>query len=323
MFVGWGIKILGFYFKYFKQYSMISTKLCGVKLENPTVLASGILGVSASSLERVANAGAGAVTKKSIGPKPRAGHDNPTVVEVEGGYLNAMGLPSEGVEESVKELEKYQGKAPIIASFYGTAVDEFAKVAKSIDGKADLLEANISCPNVKHDFGEPFAANCDSAVEVMKAIKKVAKTPLLVKLSPNVANIGEIAKSCVKAGADGITAINTVGPGMAIDLKTRKPILANKVGGMSGPAVKPITIRCVYDIYEATKGKVPILATGGILTGEDAAQAIMVGASAVGIGTGIRYRGIGIFKLVSNELEALMNKEGFNSIEYLRGTAHG
>jgi dihydroorotate dehydrogenase (NAD+) catalytic subunit len=323
MFVGWGIKILGFYFKYFKLYSMISTKLCGVELENPTVLASGILGVTAASLARVASAGAGAVTKKSIGPKPRAGHDNPTMVEVAGGYLNAMGLPTPGVDEAVREVEEYKklSKTPIIASFYGSNSSEFAEVARKLDGKADLLEANISCPNVQHDFGHPFAASCEDAAQVTKAIKKVAKTPLLVKLSPNVPNIGEVARSVEKAGADGITAINTVGPGMVIDLKTRKPILANKAGGMSGPAVKPIMVRCVYDIYEAVK--IPILAVGGITTGEDAAEAIMAGARAVGIGTGIKYRGVEIFKDVKRELAEVMKKEGFNKLDEMVGAAHG
>jgi dihydroorotate dehydrogenase (NAD+) catalytic subunit len=250
---------------------MLKTKLCGVTLENPTVLASGILGVSAASLARVANAGAGAVTKKSIGPVPRAGHDNPTMVEVSGGYLNAMGLPTPGVEQALEELKQYESlsKTPIIASFYGTRISEFGEVAKKLDGKADLLEANISCPNVEHDFGSPFAASCESAAEVVKTIKKNSKTPLLVKLSANVPNIGQIARAAEKAGADGITAINTLGPGMVIDIKVKKPVLANKAGGMSGPAVKPIMIRCVYDIYEAVK--VPILATGGIMTGEDAA----------------------------------------------------
>ncbi len=302
---------------------MLSTNLCGIKLENPTVLASGILGVTASSLARVAKEGAGAVTKKSIGPKLRAGHENPVMVEVTGGYLNAVGLPSVSIEESIAELEEYKSlsKIPIIASFYGTIASEFPEVAKKIDGKADILEANISCPNVQHDFGHSFAASADTAADVIKKIKKVTKTPLLVKLSPNVPNIGEIAKACEKAGADGITAINTVGPGMVIDLKTRRPILTNKCGGMSGPAVKPIMIRCVYDIYESVK--IPILGVGGVETGEDAAEAIMAGACAVGIGTGIANRGITVFEEVSKELESFMKKEGFKSIEDMKGVAHG
>ncbi len=301
---------------------MLSTTLCGVKLENPTVLASGILGVTAASLARVAKAGAGAVTKKSIGPKTREGHHNPVIVEVAGGYLNALGLPTAGPDEAVKDLAEYRklSKTPIIASFYGSSADEFAQVARAIDGKADLLEANISCPNVQHEFGKPFSACAEDAADVVKRIKKVSKTPLLVKLSPNVPDIVEIARAVEKAGADGITAINTVGPGMVIDLKARKPVLANRSGGMSGPAVKPIMVRCVYDIYKAVK--IPVLGTGGVLTGEDAAEAIMAGARAVGIGTGVKYRGVGIFKLVQDELKEFMKKEGFSSVDEMVGVAH-
>lgn len=302
---------------------MLSTRLCGVRLENPTVLASGILGVTASSLARVARAGAGAVTMKSIGLEPRSGHDNPTMVEVSGGYLNAMGLPTPGVDESLKEMTQYRvlSKVPIIASFYGADAEGFAEVAGRLDGKADLLEANISCPNVGHEFGHPFAASPESAAEVVKRVKKAAKTPLLVKLSPNVPSIAEVARAVEKAGADGITAINTIGPGMVIDLKTRKPVLANRAGGLSGPAAKPVMVRCVYDIYEAVK--IPILAVGGVTTGEDAAEAIMAGARAVGIGTGIKYRGIGIFDFVKRELRAFMEKEGFKKLKYMVGVAHG
>ncbi len=303
---------------------MLSTELCGVELENPTVLASGILGVTGASLARVAKAGAGAVTKKSIGPEAREGHDNPIMVEVEGGYLNAVGLPTAGVEEALQELRAYKevSEKPIIASFYGRTVVEYAEVAKKLDGNADLLEANISCPNVEHEFGHPFASSCEDASKVVKAIKKSAKTtPLLVKLSPNVPGIGDVARAVEKAGADGITAINTLGPGMVIDLKARRPVLANKSGGMSGPAVKPIMVRCVYDICGAVD--IPVLGMGGILTGEDAAEAIMAGASAVGIGTGIRYRGIEIFGLVLKELKEFMRKEGFKGLEDMRGVAHG
>ena len=301
---------------------MLETRLCGVKLENPTILVSGILGSSAASLIRIANAGAGAVTKKSIGPAAREGHDNPTMVGVTGGYLNCMGLPSAGVEDAAEDLAIYKEacKTPIIASLYGTTVAEYASVAKAMDGRADLLEANISCPNVQ-EFGRSFSASCESAAGVVKAVKKATKTPLLVKLSPNVPNIGEIAREVEKAGADGIVAINTVGPGMVIDIKAKKPVLSNKTGGMSGPAIKPIMIRCVYEIYENVK--IPIVATGGIMSGEDAAEAIMAGARAVGIGTGVRYRGIEVFKLVQEELARFMKEEKFKSIDEMVGVAHG
>jgi dihydroorotate dehydrogenase (NAD+) catalytic subunit len=244
------------------------------------------------------------------------------MVEVAGGYLNCMGLPIPSLGESVKELEEYGKicKTPIIASFYGAVMDDFPLVARSIDGKADLLEANISCPNVR-EFGKSFSATCESAAEVVKAVKKVSKTPLFVKLSPNLQDIADVARACEKAGADGITAINTVGPGMVIDLKTRRPVLSNKSGGMSGPVIKPIMVRCVYDIYDAVK--IPIIATGGVVTGEDATEAIMAGASAVGIGTGVKYRGIEVFKLVCKELEEFMKKEKFGSIDEMVGVAHG
>lgn len=300
---------------------MLSTNLCGVKLENPTILASGVLGSSAASLARIAHAGAGAVTKKSVGPTPRAGHENPTMVEVEGGYLNCMGLPNMGVEEALLDIDEYKKacKTPLIVSFFGSNLAEFIEVAKKIDGKAELLEANISCPNV--EFGKPLSCSCETAADAIREIKKVTTTPIFAKLSPNVPDIGEIARAVERAGADGITAVNSIGPGMVIDLKTRKPILSNKKGGMSGPVMKPITVRCVYDIYESVK--IPIIATGGIMTGEDAAEVIMAGARGVGIGVGVKYRGIEVFGLVKKELDKFMKKEKFKSIEEMVGVAHG
>jgi len=302
----------------------LRTELCGVELKNPTVLASGILGTMSSSLKRVADSGARAVTIKSIGPKRRDGHKNPAMVEVEGGYLNAIGLPTAGPKEATEEIKAYKKSCdiPVIASFYATCSDEFGPLAKTIStAEPDLIEANISCPNVDDEFGTPFSCNPKKSSRVVKSIKKATDIPLLVKLSPNVPSIAEIAKAVEKAGADGITAINTLGPAMVIDLKTKTPVLANKRGGMSGPAVKPIMIRCVYDIYEAVR--IPIVGLGGVLTGEDAAEAIMAGAQAVGIGTGVKYRGIEIFNKVTKELEDFMKKEGYKNLDELRGVAHG
>jgi len=310
---------------------MVTTELCGVALENPTILASGILGVTASSLKRVADAGAGAVTMKSVGAEKRLGHKNPTMVEVTGGWLNAMGLPSPGPESAIKEIHDYKKRCgtPLIASFHASTAAGFGPLAKRIsEGMGpgtgpDLLEANISCPNVESEFGTPFSADVKKAAQVVKAVKSATKgleVPLLVKLSPNVPSIAAIAKAVEKAGADGITAINTLGPGMVIDLKTRKPVLENKAGGMSGPAVKPIAVRCVYDIYEAVK--IPIVGVGGVDNGEDAAEMIMAGATAVGIGSGVAYRGINVFKEVAGELDRFMKQEGFKSLKEMRGIAH-
>ena len=302
----------------------LETELCGLSLKSPTVLAAGILGCSPYSLKRVADCGAGAVTTKSIGPKKRDGHNNPTIVEVEGGYLNAVGLPTPGPDEGIKEIKEFKGlcETPIIASFYASKLEEFAPLAEKISSaEPDILEVNISCPNVQNEFGIPFACEVGSAGAVVKSIKKSTSIPLLVKLSPNVPSIAIIGKAVEKASADGIVAINTVGPGMVIDLEARSPVLANKRGGMSGPAIKPIAVRCIYDLFEAVD--VPILGVGGVLGGRDTAEMIMAGASAVGIGTGIRYMGLDLFGLVAEELKEFMVNESFKSINEMRGCVHG
>jgi dihydroorotate dehydrogenase (NAD+) catalytic subunit len=302
----------------------IETELCGVSLDNPTVLAAGILGCSPYSLRRVAESGAGAVTTKSIGPNRRDGHNNPIIVEVEGGYLNAVGLPTPGPDDGIKEIKEFKGvcNKPIIASFYASKLEDFAPLAEKISSaEPALLEVNISCPNVQSEFGVPFACEVDSAESVIKSVKKATSIPLLVKLSPNVPSIAMIGKTVEKAGADGLVAINTVGPGMVIDLESRAPVLANKRGGMSGPAIKPIAVRCIYDLFEVVD--IPILGTGGVLGGRDAAEMIMAGASAVGIGTGIRYMGLDVFGLVAEELREFMVNESFKSITELRGCVRG
>ncbi|MBN2518711.1 MAG: dihydroorotate dehydrogenase [Candidatus Altiarchaeota archaeon] len=302
----------------------LKTELCGVELRNPTILASGVLGTFPSSLKRAADMGAGAVTIKSIGSEKREGHKNPTMVEVEGGYLNAIGLSTPPLNETLEEIREYKkiSKTPMIASFYATVAGDFSKVTEKIAAAGpDLLEVNISCPNVQDEFGTPFSCDPKKSAKIVKSIKKATGIPLLVKLSPNVPSIAQIAKAVERAGADGITAINTVGPGMVIDLKTRAPVLANKRGGMSGPAIKPIMVRCVYDIFEVVD--IPIVATGGIMTGEDAAEAIMAGARAVGIGTAIGQRGVDIFKKITKELDTFMNKEGYRNLDQMRGVAHG
>lgn len=302
----------------------IETELCGVSLDNPTVLTAGVLGCSPYSLRRVADSGAGAVTTKSIGLRKREGHNNPTIVEVEGGYLNAIGLSTPGVDEGIKEIKEFKEtcNTPLIASFYASKIDDFAPLAEKISSaEPNLLEVNISCPNVQSDFGVPFACDSGSAEAVVKSVKKATSIPLLVKLSPTVPSIAIIGKAVEKAGADGLVAINAAGPGMVIDLESRAPVLANKRGGMSGPAIKPIAVRCIYDLFEAVD--IPIVGTGGVLGGRDATEMIMAGASAVGIGTGIRYMGLDVFGLVAEELKEFMVNESFKEISELRGCVHG
>lgn len=301
----------------------ISTKFCGVKLENPTILASGILGVTGSSLCFVAGNGAGAVTTKSIGIEERKGHPAPILLEWEKGMINAVGLSSPGIEPSLEELgyAVKNCKSPVIASIFAPTTKQFGKVAKLVSKiRPSMVEVNISCPNVEAEFGKPFGADPKTSADVTKIVKKNTKIPVIVKLSPNVPNIKIIAKAVEKAGADAICAINTVGPGMLIDIKTGKPLLANKVGGLSGPAIRPLAVRCVYDIYEAVK--IPIIGTGGVTYGKDAVEIIMAGASAVGIGSAVYYRGIDVFKKVADEIEDFMLKQGYNSLKEFRGIAH-
>ena len=305
----------------------LEVDLCGVGLPNPLVLASGILGTEAELLTRVARAGAGAVTSKSCGPLPRAGHPNPTVLAWEHGLINAVGLANPGVEAEIDKLA--QAKAllqplgtALVASIFADTVEGFARVAaRIIDAEPDLVEVNISCPNVHDEFGAPFAANAGAAADVTAAVAhSVAdRVPVLVKLSPNVTDIAAIAQAVAAAGADGITAINTL-PGMVIDLHARRPTLANRTGGLSGGAIRPLAIRCVYDIYRAVD--LPIVGVGGVSSGHDAVEMIMAGATAVGIGSAIYHDGPQALARIRTEMTALMAELGFDCVEDMRGVAH-
>ncbi len=290
-------------------------------MQNPTVLASGILGTNFSLMQRVISEGAGAVTMKSIGPEERDGHANPTVIEWEHGLLNAVGLPSPGfqnMDEEWKQLSKR--KFPLIASIYGANINEFATVAKNVAlHKPDAIEANISCPNTK-EHGQIFGTNKEASQAVISAVKKeIGKIPLIAKLTPQAPNIGAIAAGCEKAGADAICAINTVA-GMCIDIDARKPILQNKFGGLSGPAIKPVGIKCVYQVYENVK--IPILGMGGISNGRDAIEYIQAGATALGIGSATYYHGIEVFKKVCDEMQDWMKANNVKNLEEIRGIAH-
>jgi len=302
---------------------MLQTELAGVKLSNPTILASGIMGVSGASLSLIAKKGAGAVTSKSISLEPRKGHPNPVIVTYEQGMMNAVGLSNAGAKDSIPELEYAVKNAgvPVIASIVEFKAENFGTLAKEIS-KANpaLIELNISCPNVSHEFGKPFSHDPAAAEWVTRSAKRNTKIPVFVKLSPNAPDLLEVARAVKSAGADGITAINTAGPGMQIDIHARKPVLSNKCGGVSGPAIKPIAVKCIYDIYRETK--LPIIGTGGVTTGADAVELIMAGASAVAIGTGVYYRGLDIFSKVCKEMQEFMEKEGFSSIKEMRGVAH-
>lgn len=304
----------------------LKVDLCGVELPNPLILASGILGTEAALLARVAQAGAGAVTAKSCSLLPRIGHPNPTVLAWEHGLINAVGLANPGVEREVEELALTKrlleplGTA-LIASIFADTVEHFAQVAaRVVEAGPDLIEVNISCPNVHAEFGIPFAADATAAAEVTAAVKESAagRVPVLIKLSPNVTDIAGIARAVASAGADGITAINTL-TGMVIDVHAQRPVLANRTGGLSGPAIRPLAIRCVYEIYRAVE--IPIIGTGGLSSGRDAVEMIMAGATAVGIGSAVYGEGPEALGRIRDEMEQLMTELGVESVAEMRGAA--
>lgn len=298
----------------------LSTTFCGVEFENPLVLASGILGVTGDSYHNTVRHGAGGITTKSMWLQPHPGHPNPTMVGYEHYFLNAVGLSDAGIEKAKQELGKYipERKAPLIANIVAAKKADFGEAAEEIAKlQPDILEINISCPNVEDELGRPFACDLMDAAEVTHLVKKrVADVPVVIKLSPNVPNIANIAKACEDAGADGITAINTM-PGMRVNLELRSPVLANKTGGVSGPGLFPIALKVVYDIARAVK--IPIIGTGGVTTGKDALEMIMVGATLVGVGSMIYYRDVEGFSKMTQEMEEWMQKNGVQSLEEIRG----
>jgi dihydroorotate dehydrogenase (NAD+) catalytic subunit len=305
----------------------LGVQLCGVQLPNPLILASGILGTEAELLARVAQAGAGGVTAKSCSPLPRAGHRNPTVLAWEHGLINAVGLANPGIEAEIGALQRAKtmlgplGSA-LIGSVFADTVEGFAQVAaRLVEAGPDLIEVNISCPNVHDEFGTPFAADPAAAADVTSAVKEAVagRAPVLIKLSPNVTDITLVARAVADAGADGISAINTL-TGMIIDVHARRPILANRTGGLSGPALRPLAVRCVYDLYRTVD--LPIVGVGGVGNGRDAVEMIMAGATAVGIGSAVYGEGPEVFCRIAGEMRALMAELGYETVDQMRGVAH-
>lgn len=304
----------------------LSQKILGVTFENPTVLASGIMGITASSWKFVAQNGAGGITTKSLWLKEHKGHPNPTMLSTDHWTINAVGVPDAGIEKAKEEIGEYMQEKPVplIANIIAESIENYGKIAEEICTlKPDFLEVNISCPNVEDEFGKPFACSAPDAAAVTKAVKAVSgKVPVFIKLSPNVDSIRAIALACAEQGADGFTVINTLGPGMAIDLRSRMPILANKVGGVSGRGIKPIAIRCTADVYAATEGKLPIIGTGGVATGEDAIEMMLAGASLIGVGTAVADRGIDVFAKIFDEMQMWCTNEGVWKVQDLVGGMH-
>jgi dihydroorotate dehydrogenase (NAD+) catalytic subunit len=223
-----------------------------------------------------------------------------------------------------QEISEFRSvsRGKLIASVFGRTPEEFALVAdRLMEARPDMIEANVSCPNVRSEFGEPFGANVEATVEITRLLKRVCiGVPLSIKLTVNCPSIARMALAVEEAGADCVTAINTAGPGMLIDINTRRPILSNKTGGVSGPAMFPIALRAVYQIRAVSK--IPIIATGGVRTAEDALQLFMAGATAIGVGTAVYSDGIEVFQKINQGLEQWMSHGGIADLDEIRGVAH-
>ena len=284
------------------------------------MLASGIMDEDAGSIQRIIDLGAGAIVTKSIGLIPREGYPNPTIVELEHGLLNAMGLPNPGIDYYSKELQQItKSKTPIIGSIYGANSSEFVILGKKMEEcGVKALELNLSCPHAK-GYGLEIGSDPSLIQEIITNVKNSVSIPVFVKLSPNVTSISDLAQAAEKAGADAIVAINTV-KAMKIDPEVRMPILANKTGGYSGKAIKPIGVRCVYDI--AKNVHIPIIGVGGITTASDALEYIMAGACAVQIGTAVYSEGLEVFRAICTDLEFWMKQHHVKTLTDLVGVAH-
>ncbi|MFW9947311.1 MAG: dihydroorotate dehydrogenase [Candidatus Odinarchaeota archaeon] len=297
---------------------MLEINISGLKLKSPIILASGILGVSCSTMKRVISSGAGAVTTKSIGPKPRIGYKNPSIIEVyPGTFLNSVGLGNPGIDDfvfEIKEIKKHN--FPLIVSVFGDNNESYLEVAlKAENAGADALEVNISCPHAEISC---IGISKDLTHSVITELKKKVKIPIFVKLNPNVTDICEIALASEKAGADAIVAINTL-TAMTIDINVKRPILSHGSGGLSGRAIHPIAIKKVYDLYKVLK--IPIIGCGGIYDWKDVVEFFLAGASAVQIGTAL-YQGFDIISKINYNLIKYLEEKEYHSILDIRGLAH-
>ncbi|MFO7618993.1 MAG: dihydroorotate dehydrogenase [Thermoplasmata archaeon] len=300
----------------------LRTRIAGLELGNPTMLASGILGQTGESLARmVREGGAGAVVTKSIGAEPRNGHGSPCLLELDGGLLNAMGLPNPGIEDFGSEMKAaLECGAPVIGSIFADNPGKFAMLAEKMERfGAHAVELNLSCPHAER-YGLDMGSDPETVRSVVGAVKDAVKIPILAKLSPMVPDIADLALAAQEAGGDGVVAINTL-KAMAIEPELRMPVLKNRVGGLSGPAIKPVGVRAVYEI--AGKVDIPIIGVGGICAGRDALEYMMAGASAVQIGSGVRSRGIDVFRKVSQEISEFMDAHGYSKLGELIGQARG
>ncbi len=300
----------------------LKTTLCGIELDNPIIPASGTYGFGYEFAELYDINILGSLSFKGTTLEARFGNPTPRIAECPSGMLNAVGLQNPGVDSVIEnELPRLRKvfKKPVMANVSGFSEYEYVSTVEKLDSEADIgwFEINISCPNV-HGGGMSFGTSPEAAGEITKAVRRVTQKPLIIKLSPNVTDIASIAKACEASGADGISLINTL-LGMRIDLKKRAPLLANKTGGYSGPAIKPVAIRMVYQVYDAVK--IPIVGMGGISTAEDVIEFMMAGATAVEVGAANLVNPYACRDIIEN-LPKVMEKYRIQSLSEIIGAAH-
>ncbi len=303
---------------------MVNTKvtLCGIELDNPLIPASGTFGYGKEFSELYDINCLGSFSFKGTTLEARFGNPTPRIAECEAGMINAVGLQNPGVEAVVNhelpELKKFFHK-PVMANICGFSLEEYTRVSEILDKEEQVgwLEINVSCPNV-HGGGMSFGVTPEGAASVVRAVKAVTTKPVIIKLSPNVTDIVSIAKACEAEGADAISMINTM-LGMRIDLKTKKPVIANKMGGFSGPAIKPVALRMVYQVYEAVK--IPIVGMGGLSSAEDVIEMMLAGATAVEIGSANLVDPFACRDIVE-KLPGVMEKYKINNLKDIIGGAH-
>ena len=298
----------------------LSVDVAGMALRNPIMTASGTFGYGAEFAPYMDLQSIGAIVTKGLSLRPQAGNDTPRIIETPAGMLNAIGLQNVGIDAFVEKKVPFLRtvNTPCIANFFGNTVEEYAEMARRLDAIPEVagLEMNISCPNVKCG-GIQFGSDPASAATVVAACRAVCNKPLIVKLSPNVTDVVAMARACVDAGADSLSLINTL-VGMAIDIKTRRPVLANTTGGLSGPAIKPVALRMVWQVAQAVK--VPLIGIGGIMSATDVVEVLLAGATAVQVGTA-SFVTPGIAQTIAEDLEQWMQANGVHDVRELIGGA--
>ncbi len=300
----------------------LSVALCGIPLENPIIPASGTFGFGYEFAELYDINCLGTFSMKGTTAQPRFGNPAPRIAECPQGMLNAVGLQNPGVEKVIsEELPKLKAcfRKPVMANVSGFSEEEYVQVCQALDAQEQVgwLEINISCPNV-HGGGMSFGTSPEAAARVTRAVRAVTRKPLLIKLSPNVTDIVSIARACQEAGADGLSLINTL-LGMRIDPRTRRPVLANETGGLSGPAILPVAVRMVYQVYKAVS--IPIVGMGGVSCARDVIELMLAGATAVQVGAQNLVDPLACPRIIE-ELPAEMEKYGIKDLNEIIGGAH-